>query len=58
MSNQPSCTACGNTIERGEKYVAFTRQSERVGRLGAVKVEDAELISAFHEGCAPQEDGR
>lgn len=54
MSNQPMmCTACEREIERGEKYVAYARHIERVGRLGAVKVEDAELTAAYHLGCAP-----
>lgn len=30
MSNQPSCVACGNTIQNGEPYVALTRQQERI----------------------------
>ena len=48
-----SCTACGEKIKRGERYVADTRQLERVGRQGAVKVEAAELVAAYHEVCAP-----
>jgi hypothetical protein len=54
MSTQPmTCTACEREIPRGDQYVAVTRQTERVGRLGAVKVQDAELIAAYHPGCVP-----
>lgn len=55
MSNQPiTCTECGNEIKRGEQYIAYPRQRERIGRLGAVKVEDAELLAAYHPGCEPE----
>ncbi|MGI5422965.1 hypothetical protein [Actinomadura luteofluorescens] len=51
-----TCTACEREIGRGDKYVAVTRQTERVGLLGAVKVEDAELVAAYHPSCAPRKD--
>lgn len=55
MSNQPmACTECGREIKRGEQYVAVTRQTERVGRLGAVKVEDSDLVAVYHPACAPE----
>ena len=54
MSTQTlTCTACEREIPRGEQYIAFTRQQERIGRLGAVKVEDSELVATYHPGCAP-----
>lgn len=54
MSAQPmTCAECGREIRRGEQYVAYTRQTERVGRLGAVKVEDANLVGIYHPACAP-----
>jgi hypothetical protein len=49
-----TCAACRNEIKRGDTYIAFTRQRERVGRSGAVKVKDAELTAAYHEDCVPQ----
>ncbi|WP_329521121.1 hypothetical protein [Spirillospora sp. NBC_01491] len=52
-----TCSACGNEIERGDTYVAITRNCERVGRLGAIKVKAAELVAAYHEDCAPKPDG-
>lgn len=55
MSNQPiTCTACEREIKRGEQYIAFERKQERIGRLGAVKVVDAELTAAYHLGCDPE----
>ncbi len=54
MSAQPmTCTDCDREIKRGERYVAVTRQEERIGRLGAIKVEDAELVAVYHPACAP-----
>jgi hypothetical protein len=51
-----TCTACDNKIKRGDRYVAFTRQTERVGRLGAIKVEDAEATAIYHPSCAPAKE--
>lgn len=51
-----NCTKCGGEIRRGERYVAIDRHVERQGRFGAVKVEDAELMAAYHLGCAPAKD--
>lgn len=48
------CTSCDREIKRGEKYIADTRQTEQAGRSGAVKVTDAELVAAYHPGCAPE----
>lgn len=49
-----ACTACDNEIKRGETYVAHTRQTERVDRLGAIKVKDSEVTATYHPACAPQ----
>lgn len=49
-----ACTGCDNAIKRGETYVAHTRQTERVGLLGAIKVKDAEVTAVYHETCTPQ----
>lgn len=48
-----TCAACERKIQRGDQYIAMVRQSERVGRLGAVKVEDSEVTATYHPGCAP-----
>lgn len=49
-----NCTSCDQEIHRGEKYIAVTRQTEQAGRLGTVKVSDAELVAAYHPRCAPE----
>lgn len=54
--------ACNGEIRNGERYVAFDRHIERVSRSlryprGAVTVEDAELVAAYHLGCAPSTGG-
>jgi hypothetical protein len=53
-----NCTKCGGEIRRGEDYVSFKRHVERFGakrfRVG-VTVVDAEMLSAYHMGCAPAE---
>jgi hypothetical protein len=51
-----TCTACDNEIERGDRYVAYARHIERVGRLGAIKVEDAEATAVYHLPCAPAKE--
>lgn len=54
MTAQPMiCTECEHEIERGDTYVADTRQTERVNRFGAVIVKDAELLATYHSTCAP-----
>lgn len=53
MSTPMICTKCEHEIERGDTYVADTRQTERVGRGGVVTVQDAELLAAYHPTCAP-----
>jgi hypothetical protein len=53
VATQITCTACTKEIRRGETYVADARHRERVTWTGAVKVEDAELVAAYHEQCAP-----
>lgn len=46
------CTQCGKAIKRGERYVAVDLHVERQGRF-SVKVEEADLLAAYHVGCAP-----
>lgn len=53
-----NCTGCNREIKRGDRYVAVDRHVERVGRFGAVIVEDAELVAAYHMECAPDDSGR
>jgi hypothetical protein len=48
-----ACTECAARIGAGEKYVAFNRHVERVDRDGAVTVDEAEMVTAYHLMCAP-----
>ena len=48
-----TCTACRKEIRRGDSYVVHTRQRERVGRLGAIKVQASEVTATYHERRAP-----
>jgi hypothetical protein len=52
-----NCTACGNEIRQGERYVSYNRHVERLERKffrTAITVEDAEELSTYHEKCAPK----
>jgi hypothetical protein len=58
--SNPNCT---REIRRGERYVAIDRHIETEtngnfidrarGHRNVVKVEDAEMVAAYHLECAP-----
>lgn len=49
-----TCNHCSNEIRRGEEYIALLRQTEKVGRFGAVTVKDTDSSAYFHKACAPK----
>jgi hypothetical protein len=49
-----TCAECESPIRRGERYMAEGRHIEREDRLGRIKVEDAELVVAYHLRCVPK----
>jgi hypothetical protein len=48
---------CNRGIRRGERYVAIETKANLIerarGHRDVVKVEDAELVAAYHLECAP-----